>query len=92
MSSEPPKTVAFLDPGYTLERIESIYAFISTDERGEGVAGAPMGGLGCVPLIAADWARVESIRPLAQQIAKAFGREVKLVKFTTREELESIKP
>jgi hypothetical protein len=90
--SDEPKTVAYLDPGYTLERIEHIWAFISSDRTGEGICGAPYGGLSVVPMIAADEARVESLKPMAQHIAKMYGIQIKLVKFTTREEIEVIKP
>ena len=46
---------------------------------------------GCwVPLVATDWDRVQSLKPLASQIAKAAGRPLKLVKFRERIEVEDI--
>jgi hypothetical protein len=51
-----------------------------------------MGGLGMVPLIAADPARVESLKPIAAHIAKVSGKPVRLVKFTSREDVEVFSP
>lgn len=89
---ERPRVTAYLDPGNYLAQIKSIYAFLSVDEGGEGVCAAPLGDLGAVPLIAADEARLESIRPAAQYIAKVFNKPVRLVQFTERRELEVIQP
>jgi hypothetical protein len=82
----------YLDPGYDLERIDHIWAFVSFDAGGEGVCAAPMGGLGMVPLIAADERRIEALKPMAAHIAKVSGKPVRLVKFTTREEIEVYQP
>jgi hypothetical protein len=90
--NDAPKVTAYLDPGNYLERIEHVWAFLSVDDGGEGVCAAPMGGLGMVPLIAADEARLESLKPIAAHIAKMFGKPVRLVKFTTREEVEVFEP
>lgn len=92
---EPAPTgsvTALLDPGYELARIEHVWAYLSTDNNGEGIAAAPLGPLPLVPLIAADEARMRSIRPLAEQIARVFQRPVRLVKFTQREDVEFITP
>jgi len=89
---EPIGATAYLDPGNYLAQIQSIYAFLSVDAGGEGVCAAPMGNLGAVPLIAADEARLKSIRPLAVQIAKIFNKPVRLVQFTERRVLEEIEP
>lgn len=81
-----------VQPKNTLPKIETVYAFVSVDplDGNEGVCAAPMGGLGLVPLIAFDAARLESIRPIAADIAKMSGMKIKLVKFTQREEVEEI--
>jgi hypothetical protein len=42
------------------------------------------------PLVAADRARVESLRGIAREIARLGGRPVKLVRFLVREDLEVI--
>lgn len=74
-----------------MPRIEEMYAFVAEDAGpdDEGVVGMNT-GLGWVPLVGADMARVESLKPIAQQIAKQTGKKVKLLHFTTREELEII--
>ena len=87
----PTGVTALLDPGYELARIEH-WAYLSTDGNGEGIAAAPLGPLPLVPLIAADEARMRSICPLAEQIARVFQRPVRLVKFTHREDVELITP
>jgi hypothetical protein len=74
-------------------RIDEVYLFISVDETGEGVCGAPlMGPDTLVPLIAADKARMESRIPIARQIARASGKQVKLIKLSQRDELMTIEP
>lgn len=58
-------------------KIRELYAFISTDENGdEGIIGAIMPGSGgtFMPFVGADLARVESLRSIADQIAKAYNR------------------
>lgn len=77
------------DSPKTLDRIDELYLFVSCDETGEGVIAAPLPGIGTVPLMAADKARLESIRPIAKQLAELYGTRVKLVKFTARVELET---
>jgi hypothetical protein len=75
-------------------KIESIYAFVSIDaDDEEGVCAANIGpGGSMVPLIAADEARLESIRYLANGIAKECNVKVKLIKMTERQELLIINP
>jgi hypothetical protein len=77
-----------LTPKNTMPRIDSIWAYLSVDpdDGNEGVLSAPLLGPGSqVPLIAADEARLKSIGPIAEKIAQATGRRVRLVKFATRE-------
>ena len=72
-----------------MPRIEEMYAFV-TEDKGpgdEGVIGTDT-PLGWMPFVGADMARIKSLRPLALQIAKNLGKEVKLLHFTKREELE----
>ena len=75
-------------------RISHVYAFISldpaTDE--EGVCGF-MGADGVMwPMVAANEERLTQPRPIAHMIAQRTGRPVTLVRFTTREEMESVTP
>lgn len=79
-------TIAVSPPNY-LGRIEHIWAALSIDDGGEGVCAAPLGGM-TMPLIAADPARLDVIRPLARGIAHVFGKPVRIAKFTAREDIE----
>jgi hypothetical protein len=83
-----PEVAGFSPPNY-LPRIENIWAFLSVDEGGEGVVAAPVDGM-TVPLIAADEARLTSLRPLARVVASKFDIPIRLVQFTERRELELI--
>lgn len=74
-------------------RIDEVWLFVSTDETGEGVCAGPLMGPGSlVPLIAADEARLNSLIPVAQQIAKQSGKSIKLIKMSQRTELMTIGP
>ena len=71
--------------------IRELYAFIADDQLGEGVTSFQSGDIHW-PMVAADKDRVDSLRKMAQIIANQFGKEIKLVRFTAREELETITP
>jgi hypothetical protein len=88
--SDYPFTV-FRQPKNTMPRIESIWAFVSVDQEdgNEGVAAASFGGV-LMPLIAADEKRLAMILPIAEHIKATTGIKLKLVKFTTREEVAEI--
>jgi hypothetical protein len=88
----PDGSLLDVTPNYLL-RIDQVWVFVSVDDDGnEGVCAAPMLGMGVVPLIAADEARLASLLPVAQRIATMSGKTVKLVKLSTREELQVIQP
>ena len=74
-----------------MPRIEEMYAFVAEDKGpdDEGVVGF-MADTGWMPMVGADMARVESLRPIAEAAARASGKPVKLLRFTTREEVEAI--
>jgi hypothetical protein len=85
--------ITVISPPNTLQSIDEVYLFVSSDEDGEGVCAGPLLGPGSmVPLIAADKARLDSLIPVARQLAKASGTKIKLVKFTTRTEVMEIDP
>lgn len=75
-------------------RIEQMYAFIVLDpeDNTEGIPafysadGSPM------PMVGADMARVDQLRPMARTVAKAMGVKVTLVRFEVRTELETFEP
>lgn len=68
-----------------------MWAFIATDEDGEGLS-AFMHDQVWMPMIAADEARVESLRVMAQQLADRTGQPITLAKFSAREDLEVFEP
>jgi len=74
-------------------RIESMYAFIAVDPEDdtEGIISMAT-ATGHMPLVGADMARAESLKPLAAEVAKQLGMEgrVKLVHFTNRTEVETL--
>ena len=79
-----------------MPRIEEMYAFIAEDTGpdDEGIVGiqaisrehAPI----WLPLVGADMARVDSLRPLAEGIGHQTGKKVTLVHFSNRRDLEII--
>lgn len=75
-----------------MPRIEQMYAFVCEDSgpEDEGVI-ATQTSSGMMPLVGADMARVESMRAIAETIARSLGKPVKLLRFTTREEVEIIR-
>jgi len=74
----------------TPHRISEVFAFIADNgEEGEGVVGKFMGDI-FMPFVAADAARLESLRPLAKEIATKTGKTVKIIRLTAREEIETI--
>jgi hypothetical protein len=60
---------------------------VSVDEGGDGVMSVQLGNTH-FPLIAADPARLASLIPMAKDAAAAGRTVVRLVKFTTREEID----
>lgn len=84
----------FQQPKNTMPRIDSLYAYVSVDHEdgNEGLCGAPVGPVGCMPLIAADEKRLEQLTPIAEQMARQFKMKIRLVKFTKREVIRDIGP
>jgi hypothetical protein len=77
-----------------MPRIERLYAYIvedsGPDDEGVAATSTPAGLM--MPLIGADAARVSSLRPEAERIAREFGKPVKLVCFSQREHLGTVHP
>jgi hypothetical protein len=76
-----------------MKRIDEMYAFVAEDEDSEGITAFvhPHSGM-AFPLVAADKERVDSLREIAQNIASMSGKPVKLIKWSVREELETLEP
>jgi len=79
-----------LNPQENTFKIKEIWAFLSVDNGGEGIIGALNDKGYFVPFVAADKQRLLTLMPEAQKIAKNINKKVKLVKFTTREDIEEI--
>jgi len=87
-------------PPNHLLRIDAVYLFISTDDQGEGLCAAPIpdglgpmpGGVGLMPLVAADPARLSALKPIAQQLSNLTGKTIRLIKLSRRDELDLITP
>lgn len=72
------------------KRIDELFAFVSVDKDGtEGVCAAFVRGV-WMPLVGADMARVDSLRPIASVVAEESGMTIRLIRFCKREELETI--
>jgi len=74
-----------------MPRIEEMYAFVAEDSGpdDEGVVAMSVDGV-LLPLVGADMARVESLKPIARSISARTGKKVKLLHFTQREDLEDV--
>lgn len=73
--------------------IEEVFAFVATEADGEeGVVAWQIQNYGWMPLIAADAKRIESLRPIAQEVASATGRRITLARFHLRQDIEVIAP
>lgn len=80
-------------PGAPGFKITTLTAFIAIDPKddSEGIVGYTNLLTGASePLIGADDARVMQLRPLAEGIAKAAGMEIKLARFSVREDIDTI--
>lgn len=71
--------------------IKTMTVFVADDETGEGVAAMFLNGT-WMPLVAADEARVESLSGMAQQIADATGKSIKVLRFSVRTQIGTIEP
>jgi len=86
-------THILINPPNHLLRIDAVWLAVSVDEDGnEGacattvmLAGGPM----MVPLIAADEGRLAWVKAEARKIALASGQRVRVIRLTTREEIET---
>lgn len=74
------------------KKITELFAWVCTEpDGGEGIPAANLGGLP-MPLIGADRARIESLRPHAMTVAHDLGLPVRLVRFCDMEVLEEHEP
>lgn len=75
------------------EKIEVVYAFIATDTDGsEGIPAFVAENNLVMPMVGADMDRVETLRPIAEEMALMKGIVITLAKFDNREDLERFVP
>lgn len=72
--------------------IDTMYAYIVMDDDDTEGIPAFMNGNTAMPMVGADQARIESLDPIAQQLATELGKKVTLVRFSVREEVKVIEP
>ncbi len=76
-----------------MPKIEVMYAFVAVEKEpdDEGVAAVRFGDV-WMPLVGADMARVEALKPLAQKLVNLTGKKITIIKFTNRETIETFTP
>lgn len=76
-----------------MPKIQTIHVFIAIDKTpdDEGVVGMKVGN-DWMPLVAADEARLKSLKPIAQKIATITKQKIILARFKVREDVETINP
>ncbi len=73
------------------QKITDCWLFVGDDPEGEGVV-AFRSDAGWVPLVCADLARLDSLRKMAQDIATQTKREIRVLRFSEMEVIETISP
>ena len=77
-------------------RMEAIYAFLSVDPGGEGIVATGIEvddkTVGLYTLVTSNLTQVKRMRPFARAAAVKSGKPVRLVKFTQREDIETLRP
>lgn len=76
------------DPG-NREKLETIYVFLSVDDHGNrGICAAIVPGLGATPLVTGSLKKaIETLKPVAQQLAAMTGKKIVLHKFNLGEKI-----
>jgi hypothetical protein len=74
------------------DSIDTLHAYISTDETGEGVTSFYSTEMGWMPMVGADQARIESLEPIAQSLASDSGRRIVLAEFSNRTDVKILEP
>lgn len=72
--------------GYFL-KIDEMYAFVASDDEGEGIMGMRMPNGDWMPFVGADMQRVYSLYPVAEDISKVSGKPFKIIKFSNRTDI-----
>lgn len=83
---------AIVGPPNDRPRIETMTAYIASDEGGEGICAFFYENSGWVPMVGADEERMLSLRAKAQEISTNTGKPIKIARFRLREDLETLTP
>jgi len=72
-------------------KINSVYVFISEDKDGdEGICAFHTASFGWMPMVAANKEILESLRPIAKDLATVQKSKIKLIELNRRTDLEVI--
>jgi len=74
----------------SIAEVEEIHACLVDNEEGAEMLLSAVTKRGMMPLVTFNMSGVEMLRETAQQMANMSGQRIKLVKFTTRHEVEVI--
>jgi len=76
-----------------MHKVTELWAYVADGygDEGEGIC-AIRTGTGFVPLVGADAESMKFFKLAAQQVADAGQKQVRLLRFTTREEVELLDP
>ncbi|MET2951288.1 hypothetical protein ABXV18_24710 [Vibrio owensii] len=74
-----------------MTELDCLYAYIADNggEEGEGII-ASMSPLGVTPLVSGSFDTAMKMKPLAENVAKTSGKDVKLVKYSRTNVIEEI--
>lgn len=71
-------------------KIDEIFAFITTDDQGnEGICGF-LSNLGWIPMVGADQAAIDKLKPMAKKITQETGKQIEICRFSKRESVETL--
>lgn len=85
-----PYTNTYIHKPKNYLRITELWAYVSVDpsDGNEGVIGAPIPGIGHMPMVGADEQRMKSLRPFIEKLKGEVP--IKLIRFTHREDIETL--
>lgn len=78
-------------PPNIIERIETIWAVVSLDGTGEGICGAMVAGQ-WMSMTTANEKLIPVLLRMAGEVSALTGKKLKLIKMTSREDVQDITP
>jgi hypothetical protein len=67
-------------------RITELFVFLSTDETGDGICATDVNSV-LMSLVTSKPRIAETMKPIAEKLAKLSGKPIKLVRFERREDI-----